>query len=214
MRRLPPIARHAVTGILLALAVAAGPPPGTRAEPTPKARTWVATIGGHFVSDSSAEVELVLSGDVGQYAGMCGAVGGWDSLTGILFRDGRGPVAPEEDVTYRGLLARNTHVDACGTKPAPTEDQVDMCFATLVGSAKMNVELEVNEGDRGAWVKMTADGKYPVTKKITGCPEPGEWLKGYYPDGASGVGIATVPSGLLRGDTTYIEENVSLHVKR
>jgi hypothetical protein len=151
---------------------------------------------------------------VGQYAGMCRAVGGWDSLTGVLFRDGRGPVAPDEDVMYRGLLSRKTHVDACGTKPAPTEDQVNMCFATLEGSAKMNVELEVNEGDRGAWVKMTADGKYPVTKKISGCPEPAEWLKQYYPDGASGLGIETVPSGLLRGDTTYTEVGISLHVKR
>jgi len=115
---------------------------------------------------------------------------------------------------YRGLLARKTNISACGTKPSPTEDQVAMCSATLVGSARMNVELEVNEGDRGAWIKMTADTNHPVTKSISGCPEPGEWLKEYYPDGASGFGIETVPSGLLQVGKTYTEPGVSLEVIR
>ena len=115
---------------------------------------------------------------------------------------------------YRGLLARKTNISACGTKPAPTEDQVAMCSATLVGSARMNVELEVNEGDRGAWIKMTADTNHPVTKSISGCHEPGEWLKEYYPDGASGFGIETVPSGLLQVGKTYTEPGVSLEVIR
>ena len=177
--------------------------------------TLVATVGGNFVPDS-VEVALVLSGEVGQYAGMCGslALGGTDSLTGKLGRDGSGPVASDEDVTYRGSLARKTHVSACGTKPAPTEDQVAMCSATLVGSARMNVELEVNEGDRGAYIKMTADTTHPVTKSISGCPEPGEWLKEYYPDGASGFGIETVPSGLLQVGQTYTEPGISLEVIR
>ena len=86
-----------------------------------------------------------------------------------------------------------------------------MCSATLVGSARMNVELEVNEGDRGALIKMTADTNHPVTKSISGCPEPGEWLKEYYPDGASGFGIETVPSGLLQVGKTYAEPGVSLY---
>jgi hypothetical protein len=119
--------------------------------------TLVATVGGNFVPDS-VEVALVLSGEVGQYAGMCASLalagtdslGGTDSLTGTLVQDGSGPVAADEDVMYRGRLARKTKISACGTKPAPTEDQVAMCSATLVGSARMNVELEVNEGDRGA----------------------------------------------------------------
>jgi hypothetical protein len=161
------------------------------------------------------EVALVLSGDVGQYAGMCGALGGGtDSLTGTLVREGSGPVASDEDVMYRGSLARKTNISACGTKPSPTEDQVAMCSATLVGSARMNVELEVNEGDRGAWIKMTADTNHPVTKSISGCPEPGEWLKEYYPDGASGFGIETVPSGLLQVGKAYTEPGVSLEIIR
>lgn len=201
MRRVAPNIQHAVTGILSALAVTA---------------IVVATMGGTFVGDPSVEVALVLSGEVGQYAGMCGSLvlGGTDSLTGTLVRDGSGPVASDEDVMYRGLLARKTRVSACGTKPAPTEDQVAMCFATLVGSAQMNVELEVNEGDRGAWIKMKVDPNYPVTKSISGCPEPAEWLKDYYPDGASGIGIETVPSGLLRVGKTYTEAGVSLEVIR
>jgi hypothetical protein len=175
----------------------------------------VATVGGNFVPDS-VEVALVLSGEVGQYAGMCGSgtLGGTDSLSGTLVQDGGGPVAPDEDVTYRGFLDRKTHVSACGTKPAPTEDQVAMCSATLVGSARMSVELEINEGDRGAWIKMTAHTTRPVTKSISGCPEPGEWLKEYYPDGASGFGLETVPSGLLRVGKTYTEPGVSLAVIR
>jgi len=176
----------------------------------------VATMGSAFAGDPGVKVALVLSGDVGQYAGMCGslAVGGTDSLTGTLVREGNGPVAADEDVMYRGLLARKTHVSACGTKPAPTEDQVTMCVATLVGSAKMNVELEINEGDRGAWIKMTADTNSPVTKSVSGCPEPAEWLKEYYPDGASGIGLETVPSGLLQVGKTYTEAGVSLEVIR
>jgi hypothetical protein len=186
---------------------------GTQAELTQKARARVATMGGNVVGDPGVRVALVLSGEVGQFAGMCGALGGTDSLTGTLVREGSGPVAPDEDVMYRGLLSRKTQVSACGTKPSPTEDQVDVCSATLVGSAQMNVELEVNEGDRGAWIKMKAHPNYPITKSISGCPEPGEWLKDYYPDGASGLGIETVPSGLLRVGT-YTEPGVSLEVIR
>src|SRR5947207_3227921 len=104
-----------------------------------KAGARVATMGGNFAGDPGVQVALVLSGDVGQFAGQCGALGGTDSLTGTLVREGSGPVAPDEDVMYRGLLARKTHISACGTKPAPTEDQVAMCTATLVGSARMTV---------------------------------------------------------------------------
>jgi hypothetical protein len=213
MRPISSSVRHAVTGILSALAVTAVVA-ATRS-PDGGSATLVATVGGNFVPHS-VEVALVLSGEVGQYAGMCGSgtLGGTDSLTGTLVQDGSGPVASDEDVMYRGLLARKTHVSACGTKPAPTEDQVAMCSATLVGSARMNVELEVNEGDRGAWIKMTADTTHPVTKSISGCPEPGEWLKEYYPDGASGFGIETVPPGLLQVGQTYTEPGVSLKVIR
>ena len=194
MGRVPPSVHHAVTAIVSALAVTAC----VRATRVPE----------------RVKVALVLSGEVGQYAGMCGslAVGGTDSLTGTLDRDGNGPVGRHEDVVYRGVLARKTHVGACGTRPAPTEDQVAMCSATLVGGAHMNVELEISEGNRGAYIKMEADPKHPVTEAVSGCDEPAEWLKDYYPDGASGIGIATVPSGLLRADTTYTEAGVSLAI--
>jgi hypothetical protein len=63
MRRFPPNAQHAATGILSALAIttivaATRSPDGGSA-------TLVATVGGNFVPDS-VEVALVLSGDVGQ----------------------------------------------------------------------------------------------------------------------------------------------------
>ncbi len=173
------------------------------------------TRGPDGGSDPSVKVALVLSGDVGQYAGQCGAFpGSTDSLTGTLVREGSGPVASDDDVTYRGILARKTNISACGTKPSPSEDQVAMCSATLVGSARMHVELEVYEGDRGAWIKMTADTTHPVTKAVSGCIEPGEWLKEYYPDGASGIGIETVPSGVLQAGKKYSEAGVSLEVLR
>ncbi len=190
MHRVRPNVQRVMTGILLALAVAA--------------------VGGATRS-AGVKVALVLSGDPGQYAGMCDGAGGTDSLTGTLVRQGSGPVASDEDVMYSGVLSRKTDISACGTKPAPTEDQVAMCVANLVGSAKMNVELEVYEGDRGVWIKMKADPT-SVTKSVTGCPEPGEWLKEYYPDGASGVGIETVPSGLLRVGKRYAEVGVSLEI--
>jgi hypothetical protein len=201
MRPILPNVRHAVTGILSALALTA---------------VVAATRSSDAGSDPRVEVALVLSGEVGQYAGMCGdlVLGGTDSLTGTLVREGGAQVAPDEDVMYRGVLARKTHVSACGTRPAPTEDQVAMCFATLVGSARMSVELEVYEGDRGVYVKMTADTTAPVTESVSGCPEPAEWLKEYYPEGASGIAIETVPSGMLQVGKTYTEEGVSLKVIR
>ncbi len=215
MRRVPPAVQRAITGILLALAVTVAVVAPTR-DPDGARATRVATLGGALAADPMVKVALVLSGDVGQYAGMCGNLptGGTDSLTGELQRDGTGPVAPDDDVMYRGVLARRTNVTACGTKPAPTEDQVGMCTATLVGSARMNVELEVYEGDRGAYIKMTADTTAPVTESVGGCPEPMQWLKDYYPEGASGIAIETVPSGLLQVGQTYAEDGVSLEVLR
>jgi hypothetical protein len=59
---------------------------------------------------------------------------------------------------------------------------------------------------------MQADTNHAVTKSIGGCPEPAKSLKDYYPDGASGIGIATMPSGLLRVGKTYTEPGVSLEV--
>jgi hypothetical protein len=225
MRRVPPTVQHVVTGILLALAVAAvGAATHNRHGESAVAAGVTGPTGASFtnriqrdlakVGDPGVRVALVLSGDPGQYAGMCAGAGGPDSLTGTLVRDGSGPVASDEDVMYRGLLSRTTHLSACGTKPAPTEDQVDMCLATLVGNAKMNVELEINEGDRGAWIKMKADSQHAVTELVSGCPEPAEWLKEYYPDGASGVGIETVPSGLLQVPKRYTEGGVSLETIR
>jgi hypothetical protein len=188
----PTISQRQFTGGSAKLAVA-----GTQAELTQTTRARVATMGGNLVGDPGVQVALVLSGDVGQFAGQCGAVGGTDSLTGTLVREGIGFVAPDEDVMYRGLLSRKTQISACGTKPSPTEDQVEMCSATLVGSAQMNVELEVNEGDRGAWIKMTADPNSPTTKSIGGCPEPGEWRNSR---------IASPPSQTILGSTRTSNE--------
>jgi hypothetical protein len=143
-------------------------------------------------------VVITLRGDVGQYAGMCGSHGGEDKLTGDL----QLVSYDEEDRTafYQGTLDRKTAVDACGTQPNPTPDQVKWCFAHLDGSVKMNVTLEVYEDDRGAWVKSeprTGPG-LPVTKHISGCPEAGDWLNAYPDDGImSGLSFENVPSGYL-----------------
>jgi len=96
---------------------------------------------------------------------------------------------------------RKTAVDACGTQPAPTEDQVKWCFAHLDGTAQMNVTLEIYEDDRGAWVKsepVLGPGQQ-LTKKINGCPEGGDWLNAYPNDEMmTGLPIEDVPSGYLR----------------
>jgi hypothetical protein len=156
-------------------------------------------------------VAIVAKGDIGQYAGMCGSLGGTDSLDGTLDLKGLGD---DGTASYEGELTRITEVNACGTKPAPTEDQVAMCSAHLSGRSVMEVTLEVYEDDRGAWVKSKPiPAPMPATRKqIGGCTEPGEWLDAYPDDGwMSGLGFETVPSGpLIPG--TYQTDNLTLTV--
>ena len=144
-------------------------------------------------------VVITLRGDVGQYAGMCGNRAGEDKLSGGLQLVNFDP----EDSTalYQGTLDRNTSVDACGTQPAPTEDQVKWCFAHLNGSARMDVSLEIYEDNRGAWLKSKplVAPALQLTKQINGCPEAGNWLDAYPKDGImSGLQFDDVPSGYLR----------------
>ena len=144
-------------------------------------------------------VVITARGDVGQYAGMCGSRSGEDKLTGglqLVDFD-----REEGTAFYQGTLDRKTAVDACGTQPNPTEDQVKMCVGHLDGSAQMTVTLEIYEGDRGAWVKSVPlrAPALQLTKQISGCPEAGEWLNAYPEDGTmSGLSIEDVPSGYLR----------------
>jgi hypothetical protein len=156
-------------------------------------------------------VAIVAKGDIGQYAGMCGSLGGTDSLDGALDLEDLGD---DGTARYKGDLTRMTEVNACGTKPAPTEDQVAMCSAHLSGRSVMEVTLEVYEDDRGAWVKSKpVPTPMPATRKqIGGCTEPGEWLDAYPDDGwMSGLGFETVPSGpLIPG--TYQTDNLTLTV--
>jgi hypothetical protein len=129
---------------------------------------------------------------------MCGNRAGQDKLTGRL----QLVSFDQEDGTafYQGTLDRRTAVDACGTQPSPTEDQVKWCYAQLDGSARMNVTLEVNEDDRGAWVKSEPQAPaLQLTKRISGCPEASKWLDTYPKDGIlSGLSFEDVPSGYLR----------------
>jgi hypothetical protein len=190
--------------LLAALAAAvegaASGPPATNPDSTARALA------------NQVRVAIVATGDVGQYAGMCDAAGGTDSLTGTLNLQG---LNDDGSAFYAGKLTRNTEVDACGTQPAPTEDQVTMCVGHLSGRAPMDVTLEVYEDDRGAWVKSKPAVPQPsdnVRKAISGCPEAGDWLSAYPNDGwMSGLGLEDVPSGrLARG--TYTTENLTLEV--
>ena len=172
------------------------------------------TVPTNSTRAAQVRVAIVAKGDVGQYAGMCDGVGGTDSLGGTLdLLD----LADDGSARYAGRLMRVTEVDACGTRPAPTEDQVAMCFAHLSGRSPMDVTLEVYEGDRGAWVKSKPTAPLPsefgfVRKQITGCTEPGQWLAAYPDDGGmSGLGLESVPSGPL-GTGTYTTENLTLTV--
>ena len=192
------IALLAALGAAAQAVVSDAPPPiGRSAIPAPAAQVRVA---------------IVSSGDVGQYAGMCDAAGGTDSLSGTLDLQG---LDDDGSAFYAGKLTRITEVDACGTRPAPTEDQVAMCVAHLSGKAPMDVTLEVYEGDRGAWVKSKPAVALPsetVSKTITGCPEPSAWLADYPDDGwMSGLGLEDVPSGPL-GTGTYTTGSLTLTV--
>jgi hypothetical protein len=162
-------------------------------------------------SAPQVHVAIVAKGDIGHYAGMCGSLGGTDSLDGTLDLKELGD---DGTAQYKGDLTRITEVNACGTKPAPTEDQVAMCSAHLSGRSVMEVTLEVYEDDRGAWVKSKAiSTPAPATRKqIGGCTEPGEWLDAYPDDGwMSGLGFETVPSGPL-SPGTYQTDNLTLTV--
>ena len=187
-------ALSAVSGSLLVAgavtAAAVVPPPDT---------------AGHL---ASVRVAIIGKGDVGHYAGMCGTGTGIDSLGGVLELES---VDEDGQTLYKGDLTRVTEVDACGTRPAPTVDQVVMCLAHLSGTARMEVTVEVYADDRGAYIKME-----PITawrKSINGCPEPAEWLDSYPTDGwMSGVAIDDVPSGPLLTSREYTTGNVTLRV--
>jgi hypothetical protein len=172
------------------------------------------TVPTNSTRAAQVRVAIVAKGDVGQYAGMCGSRAGTDSLGGTLNLT---DLDDDGSARYAGRLIRITEVDACGTKPAPTEDQVVMCFAHLSGGAVMDVTLEVYEDDRGAWVKSKPTAPLPsesgvVRKQITGCTEPSAWLAAYPDDGwMSGLGLESVPSGPL-GTGTYRTENLTLTV--
>jgi hypothetical protein len=195
------ISRFALVAALAASAeaVASGVPP-TKTGPAAPPQT------------AQVRVAIVSKGDVGQYAGMCDGGAGTDSLHGVLDLMDLGD---DGTAFYAGKLARVTEVDACGTRPAPTEDQVAMCLAHLSGRAAMAVTLEVYEDDRGAWVKSEPATPLPsetVKKEISGCPEPSDWLAAYPADGGmSGLGLESVPSGPL-GTGVYTTENVTLTV--
>lgn len=199
MRRVPSSVPRAVTGSLSALALAAA---------------VAATTGGAVGGDPKVEVTLTLKGDVGQYAGQCPGLGGTDFFKGTLIREGTGPIDPEEDLVYRGVLDRESALGACGTKPAPTEDQVAMCTANLTGKARMITELVVYEGDRGAYIQMAADTTAPIQESVGGCDEPAQWLRDYYPNGVSGIAIETVPSGILQAGQSYSDAGATLTIIR
>ena len=196
----PRIALLAALGVALVVGAVASGAAATNAASTHPARA------------AQVHVAIVAKGDVGQYAGMCGSRAGSASLDGILDLKTLGT---DGDLHYEGRIRRFTEVDACGTKPAPTEDQVVMCFAHLSGRAVMDVTLQVYEDDRGAWVKSEPAVPLPsetVRKQISGCTEPGEWLDAYPADGwMSGLGLEDVPSGPL-GTGTYTTENLTLTV--
>ena len=182
--------------------------------PTAARAALIVALFGGAVTPASAQVRvlIVVKGDVGNYQGMCDGGTGTDSLAGTL--DLRG-LDEDGHAFYEGRLGRVTEVEACGTKPAPTEDQVAMCLASLSGRAPMLVTIEVYEDDRGAWVKsepVTPLPSEPVKKEIRGCPEPGEYLNAYPGDGwISGLSLEDVPSGPL-GAGTYTTGNVTLTV--
>jgi hypothetical protein len=98
-------------------------------------------VGLPLPAAAQVKVKVTSTGDVGQYAGMCGVPpGGTDVLQGLLEIDN---LDSDGSARYKGVLVRETKVMACGLKPSPTEDQPTWCTASLDGSAKMAVTLEI-----------------------------------------------------------------------
>jgi hypothetical protein len=166
------------------------------------------------VAAQQVRVTILATGDVGHYAGMCGAPAGADELSGVLELKN---LDEDGSALYEGRLMRTTSVMACGTKPNPTEDQVAWCTAQLTGRSPMDVTLEIYEDDRGAWVKSEPAPPRapaePLEKQISGCTEPSVYLSVYPDDGwMSGLGIESVPSGMLVPGARYVTGNVTLTV--
>ena len=182
--------------------------------PTRAGAALIVSLCSGAVASASAQVRvaIVSRGEVGNYQTMCDGGTGTDSLVGTVHLQ---DLRNDGSALYEGRLSRVTEVEACGTKPAPTEDQVVMCLARLSGRSPMRVTIEVYEDDRGAWVKaqpVPPRPSEPLRKAISGCPEPGQYLSVYPADGwMSGLALETVPSGRL-GAGTYTTGNVTLTV--
>lgn len=95
---------------------------------------------------------------------------GYDSLTGVLsgIEDtGR----PGDGTVYRGTLRRHSRLDYCLSQGRrdDNDDEQMWCVVSLVGAAKMHVELEVyGEDGRGAWLKADADSAPPDSVRVGG----------------------------------------------
>lgn len=84
---------------------------------------------------------------------------GYDSLTGILtgIED---TSRPGDGTLYHGTLRRHSKLDYCLSQGRrdDNDDEQMWCIVSLVGAAKMQVELEVyGESGRGAWLRAEPD---------------------------------------------------------
>lgn len=120
---------------------------------------------------------------------------GHDTMTGIVV--GREDVSPDQDVIYRGTLARVTAVDFCADRGrrGPNDDERVMCAATVVGTSSMVATLAIYpEECRGGYLYARHDGG-PFTSTVTGsCEalEQAQWQADY--PGSNDGGGAT-PNG-------------------
>lgn len=134
-----------------------------------------------------------------EFIGYTGLVGGpkcrvnpngYDTMTGIVV--GREEVSSDQDVIYRGTLARVTAVDFCADRGrrGPNDDERVMCAATLVGTSSMVATLAIHpEYGRGGYLNAVHDGG-PFTSTVTGsceAQEQAQW-RADYPGSSEGGG--------------------------
>ncbi|HYN05817.1 MAG TPA: hypothetical protein VES67_00365 [Vicinamibacterales bacterium] len=85
-------------------------------------------------------------------------------LTGLV--SGLDKVRADEDISYRGVLQFTADLDLCDVRDG-VGGESKLCSITVAGAGPMNVELEVYEGNRGGYVKVSqARGSW--TKSTSG----------------------------------------------
>jgi len=154
------------------------------------------------------EVEVSMKGYVGLLNGApdCAVrTNGYDRLVGTV--SGFETSGNDDDVVYTGTLSRDTDIDYCETKKAPTVDQRKWCAISLRGAEAVAVEITVGwDSLSGAWMKSQPAGALTrrITKTDCDAQETSDALNGY---SAASDGGAASPNGQQLDDVKAVGPN-------